>query len=74
MTRLYTILGAIAAFVAMLFGARLSGARAAKTAQKLDTLEKDVKAHDRINKVAPAGNDDADNRKRLRDAAQQLGD
>ena len=67
------ILIGIGAFLASIAVAFLKGRGSAKTAQKLDTLEKDAKANDRINKVAPAG-DDTDNRKRLRDAAQRLGD
>jgi hypothetical protein len=66
------ILIGIGVFLAALATAFLKGLKSAKTAQKLDTLKKDAKANDRINKVAPAG-DDTDNRKRLRNAAQQLG-
>ena len=70
MTEILIGIGAILAAIATAF---FKGRRSAKTAQKLDTLEKDAKAHDRINQVAPAG-DDADNVERLLDAAKRLSD
>ena len=69
MTEILIGIGAVFVAYAVAF---LKGRKSEKTAQKLDTLEKDAKANDRINEVAPAGND-ADNRKRLLDAAQRLG-
>jgi hypothetical protein len=67
-------LAAIGGIVAALLATWLGGRRSAKTAAKIETLQNEDKAHDRINKAdTGAGLSDSDRVGRLRDYAKRHG-